>query len=208
MSALTADKGHICAFFVAYNMERAVCPWLLCLLESFHWSKITWCLSQSTNHKAALHLLCTSVSERWGWGQRSVSIIMSPAHVPFMHPWLFKLCALAVKGMKLLPFHKEMNGAFMSHLWPKHLKGFVPQQIVSNSRENWSRRYFNAALLFTKKVQNSVSSKIRGIRQYSLSLHAISILLASTYPEALFYSQGHSCRVHLVLPGLERRLLL
>lgn len=131
MSALTADKGHICVFSIAYKHGEGCV--LLIAVSSRHVSLVQnhlviW-FSQSTSHKAALHLLCTSVSERWGWGQRSVSIIMSPAHVHFMHPWFFKLCALEVKGTKLLPFHEEMNGAFMSRLWPKHLKGFVPSRL-------------------------------------------------------------------------------
>ena len=44
----------------------------------------------------------------------------------FVHPWLFKLCAVAVKGMKLLPFHEETNRAVIRCLWPKHLDGFTP----------------------------------------------------------------------------------
>lgn len=67
-------------------------------------------------------------------------IITSTAHVlcsalhkslqsGFMHPWLFKLCAVAVKGMKLLPFHEEMNEAFIPCLWPKHLSGCRPSEL-------------------------------------------------------------------------------
>lgn len=47
----------------------------------------------------------------------------------FVHPWLFKLCAVAVKGMKLLPFHEETNGDFIPCLWPKYLDGFRPSKL-------------------------------------------------------------------------------
>lgn len=57
------------------------------------------------------------------------SALRKSEHSRLMHPWLFKLCAAAVKGMKLLPSHEEMNGAFISCLWPKHLDGFRPSRL-------------------------------------------------------------------------------
>lgn len=205
MSALTADKGHICVFFFAYKHGEG---WVLLIAVS---SRVISLVQNNlvlfTKHKLQS---CSSLALYFcQWKMRLRTEECQHHHVLSTCPLhaFQTLCTCSQRDeAAAFPWGNEWSFYVLS--LTKALKRFCAQQIVSNSRENWSLRYFDAALLFTKKVQNSLSSKIIGIRQYSLSLHALSILLANTYPEAIFYSQGHSCRVHLVLPGLEGRLLL
>lgn len=206
MSALTADKGHICVFSIAYKHGEGCV--LLIAVSSTVVSLVQNHLVLFTKHKS--QSCFTPALYFCQWKMRLRAEECQHHHVPSTCPLhaslVFQALCTCSQRDEVAAFPWGNEWSFYVPSLTKALKRFCAQQIVSNSRENWPLRYFDAALLFTKKVQNSVSSKIRGIRQYSLSLNAISILLASTYPEALLYSQGHSCRGHLVLPGLERLL--
>lgn len=128
-----------------------------------------------------------------------------------MHPWLLKLCAIAVQGMKLLPFHEEMNGAFIPRLWPKHLDGFRPSRLflIAGKIDHPGTLMQPFYLERKYKILCPWKEEESDNRRHFLCMQFQSFQPA-LYPEALhqLFSQGRSCRVYLVLPGFERRLPL
>lgn len=158
--------------------------------------------------------------------------IMSRAHVPqsalhkskqpcFMHHWLFKLCAVAIKGMKLLPFHEEMGGAFIPCLWPKHLDGFRPSRLflIAGKIDHSStlmqpfylQRKYKILFHWTEELDNRrqfICMIFNPFSQHFHQKHSRSFFFFFLFSHFFFsFPQGHSSRVYLFLPGFGRRLL-